>query len=176
MIRTVIIALPFVLVLPAFAFTFPAPISQAESGKVQCYQPNLEKKTCRSISGFSAAKDGGFSNPATILVQANPMITVHIVAPVTVKDGKTCGTIRQKDLDQALFSVDAAPASAEQGASLHDQLNAVYKDMIGHEVCVTYVPDGDGFIARGEIDGAPQPNGDQHMIWVAPTDGYHVGP
>jgi hypothetical protein len=176
MIRAAIAALPFIAVLPAFGWTFPAPIAQAESGKVQCYQPNKEKKTCRSIAGYSPAKDGSFSNPATIMILAKPLTIVHISSPVTVKDGKTCGTIRQKDLDQAVFSIDGAPATPEQSASLHQQLGEVYKGMMGHEVCVTYAPDGEGFIARGEVDGVAQSGGDQHMIWVSPAEGYHVAP
>jgi hypothetical protein len=161
----------------AGAATLPPPIAQASAGKMQCDAPDRARKTCRSISTYRTSLDGGIENPTTVLISANPMITMQATSPITIKNGQVCGFVRPEDIAEATFSVDGAPATAAQSRQFRAKITDIFsKGVFGHEICSAYVPDGDGFIQKSSIDGAPQPKMDERVIWISASAGYRVAP
>ena len=151
-----------------------APIAQAASGQLQCYQPNIAGKSCRSLAGYRMSVDG-IVNTATVMLSAKPLITMETVTQVEIKHGQVCGKIRAHDFETAKLFLDGSPVSAEIDGTLKKQVTAGLQSEFGHEICTAYSPDGDGFTAKGTDNGVPVP-GKQHVIWVSPSDGYKVAP
>jgi hypothetical protein len=150
------------------------PIAQATAGQLQCYQPNVASKTCRSIAGYRMTVDG-IVNTATVMLSAKPLITMETVTSVEIKKGQVCGKMHAHDFETAKLLMNGGPVSAEIDEALRKQLSAGLQSEFGHEICTAYSADGDGFIAKATDNGVPVP-GKQRLIWVSPGDGYKVAP
>lgn len=155
--------------------SLPPPVAQASEGKMECYSPDVVRKTCHSISGYKPGPNGEIENSATVLVSATPLVTMEAVATVRIVDGQVCGQLAPEDLAKASFSVDGGPAADAQAAMLREKLAGALKDIFGKQLCTAYVTDGDGLIAKESIDGAAQPR-EQKVIWISPSDGFEVRP
>ncbi len=53
------------------------PIGPALAGKVQCYAPNVARKTCSSIGAYARTADGHIDNRALVLVSPSPVIILE---------------------------------------------------------------------------------------------------
>lgn len=177
MLRACLAATPFVLGLPAFAqqTVFPSPIEPAGQGKLQCYSPDVVKKTCQSMAAYRISASGGFENPASILLPIHPVTTMEIVSPVTIRDGQICGFMRKADLDKARFIRDGAEEGPEVTANYRQRAALVYESILDHEICTAYIADGDGLTTKVTVDGEAMSGPGQRVIWVSPSDGYRVG-
>jgi len=160
----------------AEAAVLPAPIAPADSGKLQCYAPIAETKSCASLAGYQRRSDGKIYNPATVMISPSPLITMKSATVVTIKDGKVCGFITADDAATAEFLIAGKPADAPQTAKMRELLAKAQQHLFGREICTRYLPQTDGsLLASATLDGAPQPP-DQKVIWVSPEDGYEVRP
>lgn len=149
------------------------PIEPAKQGLVQCYAPDVAKKTCRSIGAY-AVQGGVIMNAATVLISQKPLIVMRTVAPVQVKAGAICGAIQQSDLDRASFTYEGATLQGDDAARLRAAISAAMAPVIGHELCTSFPAKGAMLSGEVSLDGARRPDMDQKVLWVAPSD-YSVG-
>jgi hypothetical protein len=163
-------------ILPAQAAPTVDPLAPAASGMLQCYAPDVAKHVCRSLAGYRKRSDGGYDNASTIMLSPSPLVVMDTVSPVTVDAGAVCGAIRQQDIDTAVISVNGQKLSDADAATARSQIATAMASLIGKRICTTYVPDGAQLVAKATVDGVAQPAFDQKVLWVAPTDGFHVGP
>ena len=157
------------------AQAYPDPLTPAARGQVQCYAPT-ERKTCASMSAFTANGDGTFANTNTIMMSKKPVVVIRMMTPVTIKADAVCGTVRSQDITSGALNVDGQAVPADQAAVLLAKVAASAGGIVGHEICTSYVGDGSGFTAKATMDGTPQPDQNQRVIWVTPADGYTVAP
>ena len=155
---------------------FPAPLTPAGSGKLQCYAPNTAAKTCKSLAGYKSRADGAIDNSAIVLISASPAITMETVSPVVIKAGRVCGKVEERDIDTAKFTVGPTQLDQQQAEPLRQQLRQAFQKIFGHELCTAYVPEGGVLVAKATMDGAPMGVPDEQVIWVAPDEGYSVSP
>lgn len=158
------------------AAQLPPPLAPASEGKVQCYGPRSEAKLCKSIAAYAFGKSGEILNPATVAINAKPLITMKTVTPVVIKQDRVCGYIRPEDIAAAEFTIDGASPPADVTVRLREAISKAQSGMFGREICTAYVKTGDAFIAKAFLDGAAQPTMDQEVLWVSPSDGYSVSP
>ena len=154
----------------------PPPIAPADQGRLQCYTPDVARKTCQSLSAYRSGGDGVIQNTAVVLIAPSPPILMETVTPVEIRAGQVCGAIRPKDIDDAKFTVSGQPADPAQATRLREAIRNAMKDMFDHQICTAYVPDGDALLAKAIVDGVPRPALDQKTVWVAPDEGYKVSP
>ena len=153
------------------------PLAPARLGKVQCYAPDVSRRTCRSIGAYAIDRRGVIQNTAIVLVAASPAIVLTTVAPVRVKAGAICGVIQAGDMERGTFTIDGEPASAADAATLRRQMAPGYAAILGHEICSADAPDEDGgTLAQVTVDGERRPAMDQRIRWVSPEEGYTVAP
>jgi len=151
------------------------PIAQARSGMEQCYSPDTVSHTCHALAEYRVAPNGDISNPATILIQADPLIVMHSTSKVVIRDHKICGRVLDSDIAAATFDVDGAPASAEATARLRQQIGP--RIIAQGEVCSLFRSDGaGGYFVSVELNGVRHPEMADIIIWVLPTDGFRVAP
>jgi hypothetical protein len=111
-----------------------------------------------------------------VLISSRPLVTMEAALAVEVRDGQVCGALRDQDIDAAAFSVGGMPLDEDQAEALRVQVRGQLKSVIGRRICAAFISQGASFLAKATVDGAPQPAMDQTVIWVAPSQGYSVGP
>jgi hypothetical protein len=157
--------------LPAY----PDPIGPAATGQAQCYAPDTTRKTCNSLAFYKAREDGTFDNTAIVLLSPSPVVVMQTVTPVTVVDGAVCGKIEADQVTSATLTVNGQALAPADAAPALARLSTAMQPIFDHQICTRYIPDGAQFTAKATLDGNPQPP-DQKVIWVSPSDGYHVAP
>ena len=160
----------------AAALAAPAadPLAPAWAGQVQCYSPDVSRRQCSSIGAYQHEADGKVLNQAVVAIAKAPHIVMTTVAEVRIKDGATCGVMNAADVSNSTFSVDGAPATADQAALLKQQMAAAMQPLFGREVCVALVSSQSGMTGEAHVDGARLPQMDQAVIWVPSDAGYTV--
>lgn len=162
--------------LPTQAVPTADPLAPAASGMLQCYAPDTARHVCQSLAGYRKRADGSYDNAATVMLSPSPLVIMETMTPVTVDAGAVCGAIRTQDIDAAVISVNGQKLSDADAATARSRIATGMAALIGKRICTTYVLDGAQLVAKATIDGEAQPAMDQKVIWVAPTDGFHVGP
>jgi hypothetical protein len=172
-----IAALPFAFGLSAMAGPedTPTPIEPTARGMVQCYSPNVERRTCRSMASYRVAADGGIENVARVLLPTSPEMVVEFTSQVTIRAGQICGYVRAADLDNARILINGVELKPSLAANYRAWAQTLYEDMLEREVCTAYIPDGGVFLTRITVDAAPWNEARMRVIWVSPADGYRVG-
>jgi hypothetical protein len=152
------------------------PLAPARLGQLQCYTPNIAKKTCHALAQYVWAADGSIQNPAEVMIEENPLVVMKGSAPVVVRSGAVCGPFRAEDIQQATFTIAGNPAPPQLANQIRTQLLMASTDRLGKDICTTYVPDKGEYTAQITIDGVAHPELSDRMIWVKPDDGFKVGP
>jgi hypothetical protein len=152
------------------------PIAPAWSGKVQCYQPDAARRTCRSIGAYAKDPTGTIQNTATVLLRPEPLIVMRTTAPVAVKRNAICGTVTERDLAAAEFMIAGQPADEPNADALRNVVRPAYAPLLDREICTTYLPAGDLMNAQVTVGGKRMPALDQKVRWISPADGYAVAP
>ena len=163
--------------LVATGAAYAAPLMPAASGQLQCYVPDTAKKTCSSMAYYAARDDGAFDNRAEVLLNKSPAVTLDMTTRVTIKDGAVCGAIRAEDIAAGKVTVGDRVMTPEEASPALNSITQALTPVIGHEICTTFVPDASGKLtAQASMDGKRQPEQDQTVLWVSPSDGYKVAP
>jgi len=150
------------------------PLAPAQSGMVQCYEPDAASRTCQSMAAYRRGRDGAWTNVATILADPNLALTIELEMPVAVRDGAVCGTIRREQVLGAKLSMLDRAIPADRALPVLAQFADAMAGVIDHEVCTRYVPAAGGLVARAKISGISAPIPEQRVIWVRSDAGYRV--
>ena len=155
------------------AATLPEPLRPASEGKLQCYTPNVQKKTCASLASYRLSVDGGIDNSAQVGIPGAPFV-MKSVTSVRMEDGKLCGSTSRKDIEDSTITRDDRPASPAEQAEFKAILIQATAPIHGRTICTLLKPDAGGFVAQAWVDGQRVEAWDQKMIWVSLEDGYEV--
>jgi hypothetical protein len=149
-------------------------LAPGRAGQLQCFSPNVLRKTCGAISSFRLRADGSYENQSQVLVARQPFIVMTSSSPVSVRNGAVCGPVTTAHLQAAEFTIDGLAATGDNVVFLREQV-AQMPGFLGEEVCTTYTTSADGLRAEFTINGAR--NGDaSQVIWVRADEGYRVAP
>lgn len=161
--------------MAAHAASLSGPLAPAAAGKLQCFVPDMTRRTCQTLDAYALDASGAIMNTSTVVISSDPPIMMTTRAPVILREGRVCSAVRDEDMAQATFTVAGKPADPRQTADLRTHMSAAIKPLVGHEVCTTYTQSGAAFVARSTLDGAPQSDSEA-FIWVSPTDNWKVAP
>jgi len=148
------------------------PIARSTGGELQCYRPNVEKKTCQSIASYRRTGEGTYVN--TALLPLGEGVTLETRSPVTIKGGAVCGSITREEILAGTLRVPNQVITPETAKPLLERVADAIGPIAGKEICTRYEPSGADFIAKGSIDGVYQPDKDTIVKWIAAADGYTV--
>lgn len=151
------------------------PLAAAKAGKLQCTNPNAEKKTCMGLSSYKVKADGSFDSTTTLIIAPQPLITMEVKSAGAVKDGAVCGPIRKADFEAATFKMDGKPLDEATAGTIRTQVVGAITPMLDKMGCTREVADGTGFKAEVTLDGVAHPEMTQRVLWVKPEDGYKLG-
>jgi hypothetical protein len=152
-------------------------LAPAKHGLLECQMPNLESKTCLTLSKVTQLSASTYAFDTELLMDAAGMITARIHSQVFVRGSEICERMSGKDAADASFASEGQPLSGSQAAQYRAKLRAQFAPIAGHTICTQNVPADDGLeTVIGTIDGKRVPEGDYGMKWVDPRDGWKVGP
>ena len=106
---------------PAHGTSLDSPIAPAAQGQLQCYTPDVARRTCRSLAAYKSKANGAIDNIAIVLISQSPSISMTTVSPVVIKANQVCGLIRPRDIDAARFALGDRPADPAQTATLRNR-------------------------------------------------------
>ena len=173
MINTMVLAM---LSMSPTAMPAADPLEPAHSRQLQCYEPNEERKTCRSLASYKRLSDNRYTNTALVLISAAGPATLETETPVEVKSGAVCGAIRRDDILKGKLVVGGRALPPNEASPILAQIAQSMASVEGKEICTRYVPAAAGSTAKVSIDGAYQATMDQRVKWVKLSDGYSVSP
>lgn len=165
-------------VLATAALADPNPLAPARDGQVQCYTPDVERKTCRAIGSYRFEPDGRIINDAENMLSAEPLIILRARSEVYIRDNAECSSDVFDESHIQEIEVDGAVLEGEELASVRSLIADGMRESIGPgEYCSTYHPKPDGSLrALVTVDGVPQPEAEDTVLWVRPEDGWRVAP
>lgn len=150
------------------------PLAPARAGRLQCFSPDEALRTCGALSAYTLAPDGGIVHRAEVVISPAPFTTMTTSASVRVRGPAVCG--RMTGAQAATFRVEGKPVDEAATAELRARIGQAFAAFGEAEVCTTYVPHREGFMALVTIGGAPRSDLNQPVIWVRPEEGYAVAP
>ena len=159
---------------PSSAASPPNPLAMAEQGQLQCYRPDVQKKTCQSIASYQRTGPGAYDNKALIPVTANATLETH--TPVLIKGDAVCGFVRGQDVIAGTLRVDGEVLDAEKAKPTLERIVQAMMPMADKEICTRYEPSGADFTAKISIGGTYRPDQDEAVKWISPAKGYAVTP
>lgn len=149
-------------------------LAPARGGEVQCFTPNVLRRTCSAISSYTLHTDGSYENRSQVLLSRQPFIVMTSSSPVSVRDGAVCGPVTNEHLQAAQFTIDGQAAGADNAAYLREQV-AQMPGFLANEICAVYTRTGDGIRAEYTVNGVRSAEASQ-FVWVRPDEGYRVAP
>jgi hypothetical protein len=150
------------------------PLGMAEKGKLQCYRPDVEKKTCQSIASYQRTGAGSYDNKALIPLSPNATLETHTL--VLIKAGAVCGFVRGQDVLAGTLRIDGSVVEPEKAKPILERVAQAMAPMADKEICTTYEPSGTDFTAKISIGGTYRPDQDETVKWISPAEGYSVKP
>lgn len=167
------IALSFLLVAASVA----EQMAPAKQGMLQCQMPNLESKTCFSLTTVRQTGPSTYSLKTDMLVDAAGPVIASIRSIVSVRGSEICQVMNPNELAGAEFTFDGRPLAGAEAADYGARLRGDFAGLAGHRVCTQIVPGEQGVVTViGTLDGKRIPVGDYEMKWVTPGDGWKVAP
>jgi len=163
-----------VFLAAAFTATTSNPLAFAENGQLQCYRPDVEKKTCQSIAAYRRTGPKTYDNTALIPVAADATLETH--TPVVIKGSAVCGFIRGQDAIAGTLRVGGQVLDPEKAKPILKRIAQAMAQMADKEICTTYEPAGTDFMAKISIGGSYRSDQDETVKWISPADGYTVTP
>ncbi len=148
------------------------PLSNAESGLLQCHRPDIQKKTCQSIASYSFTGTAAYDNTAVVPIAEN--VTLETNTPVVVKEDAVCGFIRAEDTIAGVLRVNNVEVEPDKARPVLANIAKAMGQFAGKEICTRYEDTAGQLTAKVSINGTYQPGLDQRVIWVLPSEGYVV--
>jgi len=150
------------------------PLVPLKAGMAQCSAPNDAKKTCRSLTTFTAKPDGSYVTDTKLFISPIGPITFETNSIVHIKDGAICGTATTKTIDKARLFEGANPMPDSRKWIVLDRIEDAMTPILGKEVCTSFTAGENGaYLAHATIGGVARPE-TQTVRWVNPGDGYTV--
>jgi len=152
----------------------PNPLAMAEAGWIQCYRPDVENKTCRSIASYQRTGPGTYDNKALIAASTDATLEIH--TPVVIKNGAVCGFVRHQDVIAGTLRIRGQILEPERAKPILERIAKAIAPLAHDEICTTYESSGDEFSTKVSVGGTFRPDMDETGKWIDPKDGYTVSP
>jgi hypothetical protein len=150
------------------------PLVPAEKGQLQCYRPDVQKKTCQSIASYKRTGPGLYNNGALVALGNGATLETH--TPVVVQGDAVCGSLRSPDVIAGTLRMGDRVVDPNTARPTLERIAQILAPILGKEICTRYEPKGTDFEAKGSIAGIYRADLDQTVKWISPSDGYSVAP
>jgi hypothetical protein len=171
-----ILATLFVMTISQFAHANENPLAPAKAGKLWCYEPDSENKTCRAFSRFEWDEAGNIWEEDEMAYSAHPLVTMRVRDSTTIEGTSICQVAKEETFQKAVFLVDGTPAPADQDRIYRETYGARFAPFYGKKFCLDISPYESVFITQVTLDGTPYPSATSRLKWISADEGYVLAP
>jgi len=150
------------------------PLALAGQGYLQCWRPNLLKKTCSGIASYRRTGPGAYDDDTILAIPGSKSLTVETHAAVSIKGGLVCGLVRKQDIESGILREGGRTVPSADAQPVLEQISHALESFDGEETCTRFESSGGNLVAKVSVNGRYRPDLDQKVIWISPTDGYSV--
>jgi hypothetical protein len=150
------------------------PLEPARSGQVQCYGPDVGRKTCNAIGAYRFQPDGVIWNDARNMIGADPAVVLQATGKVYVRDGAECARPENRAEEITGIEVNGVPLEGQMFETVRRQIADNMQTLLGSgEFCSTFHPNPDGTLrAVVTTDGVERPEFESTVLWIDPAEGW----
>jgi hypothetical protein len=163
-----------VVAMIAIAAAPSNPLARAEAGELQCYRPDVAKRTCQSIASYDRTGPGTYDNKALVALSNEATLETH--TPVVLRGDAVCGYIRAQDILAGTARSRGSALAPDVAKGVLEKLAQTVAPFAGKEICTRYVPSSAALVAKVSIAGSYRPDQDIKVKWIGASDGYSVTP
>jgi hypothetical protein len=164
----------FVGILMAAAVTASNPLARAEAGQLQCYRPDVAKKTCQSIASYERTGPDTYDNKALVSLSNDATLETHTL--VILRRHAVCGFIRSQDMLAGTVRFHGSVLAPGLAKPVLEKVAQSVAHFANKEICTRYELSGAALLAKVSIAGTYRPDQDIKVKWIDATDGYSVTP
>lgn len=158
------------------AYANENPLAPAKAGKLWCYEPDSENKTCHAFSRFEWEAAGTVWEEDEIALSANPLVVMKIRGATTLEGVAICQVMAEESFQKAVFMVEGKPATAEEDMTYRENYGSRFAPFYGKKFCLEISPYESIFITQVAIDGTPYPSATSRLKWISADEGYVLAP
>lgn len=168
----------FMIAALAFTLNMDAALAEedhfapAKAGKIECYGPDFERKTCTVMTRYEWDSSGKVFAIQDGIFSTNPMVAMRSRESVTIKAAETCYDVKKYTREDLTFMEDGVPLPEPRQLELLEKYSRKYTEFVGKTICVEFSPYGSIFITQLTIDGTEFNSGANRMAWISPEDGF----
>ena len=176
MIRELLIAASIIAAQSHVVLADDDPFGLAKSGKLECFAPDTDKKTCLDISHYTWQPDGTVLMEDEMAVSTHPLISMMVKSLGTVEGSSACVTVAGYSLKNVTFFKEGMPMSEEESVNYLQTANSKNAKLLGKKVCMDISPIGSLFITQFTVDDTPLPAATNRLKWIGADEGYVLAP
>ena len=170
--------LGFFLAGTGHALAYENPMGPAEQGKIACFKPKVEAKTCWGILRYKKLDVLKYEVSARVRFRNTTDFEMRSTSAVTLKANRICSVLDKAELDGAHFFHLGDEVIKQDLDDLRAQVEDQFQNRFGKEYCDELTaPAADGMIKiTTYVDGTAilPGSGMEAMKWISPDDGYKL--
>ena len=152
-------------------------MAPARQGMLQCQMPDVLFKTCLSLSKVRQVGPGNYRFETEILLDPNGPVVMSERNTAAVQGNNVCEVVRLWEIDSWTVVIGGKAANAAQTAKFRVAMKRRFAPLTGQTICTAIVSnEQEMHKVIATIGGKRMPAFDYPMKWVAPDDGWKVGP
>jgi hypothetical protein len=147
----------------------------AKTGKLECYNPDSQSKTCTSIGRYTWQPDGKIIAEWEEEIVGEPGITARSRGAVSIANNRVCSVISTTAEDDYVIRQEGKELGKKEAANYSATIISNLSELKGKTVCVSLSPYGEAYVLGVTINGYTPMASTKYMRWISPSDGYTVG-
>ena len=154
------------------------PLAPAEQGKIACFKPKVEAKTCWGILRYKKLEGLKYEVSARVRFRDTTDFEMRSTSTVTLKANRICSVLDKAELDRAHFFHLGDEVIKQDLDDLRAQVEDQFQNRFGKEYCDELTaPAADGMIKiTTYVDGTAllPGSGMETMKWISSDEGYKL--
>ena len=154
------------------------PLAPAEQGKIACFKPKVEAKTCWGIIRYKKLEDSNYEASARVRFRNTTDFEMRSTSTVTLKSNRVCSILNKAEFNGAHFFHLGDEVIKQDLDDLRAQVEDQFQNRFGKEYCDELTaPAADGMIKiTTYVDGTAllPGSGMETMMWISPDEGYKL--
>lgn len=151
-------------------------LNQIGRGKLQCYLPDVETRTCVAIASYAKQTDGSWINVADQIAPMPSSPRMVTRTRVTIDGDTICGPIKRDDILRSEFIAPTGRLSPEDAERMAMMIADAMASVLDRVICTRYKYQDGAIIAEISIDGVRQSSLDEPIGWIDANSGYVLRP